>query len=110
MNDEKFFHIHMYVNKIQRHWALPNWKLTVDEVDKAVKNGESEIHTIQMCTLRGSLITEDGYRIIVHFKNSIGFEDTFEITMGDCERSFGKEIRPAHNLWHMLISGGFDLS
>ena len=110
MKKEKFFHIHMYLDLIQRNWAVPKWKLTVDEVEEAIKNGDSEIHTIQMCTLRGSLITEEGYRIIVHFENSKGFEDTFEITIGDCERSFGKSIKPGHNLWHMLISGGFDLS
>ena len=33
MVNDKLFHIHMYMDGIQRHWSVPKWKLTVDEVE-----------------------------------------------------------------------------
>ena len=104
----KSFHLHMDIDPLERHWAVPNWKLTYKEVEEAIENEESEIHAFTMSELYGALL-DKGYRIFVYFRNKNGFIDRFEITLGDCDRTT-REIKRAHNIWHLLISGGFDLT
>lgn len=104
----KSFHLHTDFELMERQWAVPMWKVTYDEVEKAIENEESEIHTVQLCTLTGDLF-EKGYRIFVYFRNSKGIIDRFEITLGECDR-IDREVKSSMCLWHMLISGAFDLS
>lgn len=62
-----------------------------------------EIHTtmVNLCTLS---LLDKGFRIFIHPQS--GFGDVFEITLGSCDRT-AREIRPAHNLPNMLMSGAF---
>jgi len=94
---------HLYLYRI----TLTDMLLTVDEVENAIEEGQSVINTVQVCTLSTVLLSK-GYRIFIHYKNG-DEQKHFEITLGECEHTT-REIRIAHNLEKMLLSGVFDLS
>lgn len=56
---------------------------------------------VEACKLS---LMDEGFRIFIHPEK--GFGDTFEITLGNCERS-AREIRKGHNLPGLLVSGEF---
>lgn len=60
-------------------------------------------HNVVFADLR--IITEYGYRLFIYPQTG----EPFEITLGDCE-NLDRELRPAHNLFRLLVSGAFDLN
>lgn len=98
MKDKEY---HLYLCRV---FALFDTRFcyTVDEVETAIKCGDSEIYTFQVVTCTTDLFS-NGYRIFVH----VTPEDSFEITLGNCERT-NREIRMGHCLWKMILSGEFD--
>ena len=73
---------------------------SLHDIEVLKKYGKT-IHTEQIVSCTTELFTE-GYHIFIHpFRG-----EEFEITLGDCERT-DREIRMAHNLFRMLISGAF---
>ena len=75
---------------------------TLYDIEHALNKGLPVIHTYQVESVKTYLF-DLGYRIFVHpFKGS-----DFELTLGNCSNT-DREIRPAHNLCKLLISGAFD--
>ena len=73
----------------------------VDQLNKGVEYIST--HNVVFADLR--IITEYGYRLFIY--PQVG--EPFEITLGDCE-NLDRELRPAHNLFRLLVSGAFDLN
>lgn len=92
---------HLYLCRVFALFDI-RFCFTVDEVETAIKHGESEIYTFHVVTCTTDLFS-NGYRIFVH----VTPEDSFEITLGNCERT-NREIRMGHCLWKMILSGEFD--
>ena len=93
------YHLHLIVPDN----GCMHWPLTYDEVANLIEE-RVDVHTFQVCTISTHLF-DLGYRIFVHYSE---IEPPFEITLGDCEK-IDREIRMAHNLEKMLISGAFDI-
>ena len=89
---------HLYLYKLNYEGMVHTYTDTMN----AIKNNQSLIGTTQLVTCTGELF-DKGYRIFIHPKP----HDMFEITLGACVRT-DREIRKAHCLWHMLISGAFE--
>lgn len=94
---DKEFHIwfNEYYDKELTMHTYPN-------VEEMIEQNKPIIHTTQVMCVTTKLF-ELGYRIFVHCADY----STFEITLGDCDRT-KREVRMAHTLYHMLISGSFE--
>lgn len=99
-NSWELFEIHP--EALQEFCYAGDWS----KVCEAIKQGRTNIITpITKCV--SSHFMEKGYEIIVQSKNkSIRFS---ELLMGNCEKSFGREIRCAQNWEKMLFSNCFDI-
>ena len=93
--NKKEIHFYKYYNSDCIH----SWR----DTERAINSGKEYINTTQMGLLSTNLI-EMGYHIFVHED----YDNFFEITLGDCERT-DKEIRLAHNIFKMWMSGTFSL-
>lgn len=94
---------HLYFNedeflKVMQHELV---RFTHDAICNAIEMREN-IYTNQIITCKLNLI-EYGYRIFIHPIAG----DMFEITLGECA-GISRELRPAHSLPNMLITGAFD--
>ena len=96
-NNEKQFHIwftHCTTGEINCN--------TPFDIELALNEGLTIIHTYQVCSVKTYLF-ELGYRIFVHPHKG----QVFELTLGACVNT-EREIRSAHNIANLLISGEFD--
>ena len=110
INDKREFHLYFDYRDVpvsgmprfDSHSCL-SVASTLESINGAngVKPHEIRTTMVNLCTLS---LLDKGFRIFIHPQS--GFGDVFEITLGSCDRT-DREIRPAHNLPNMLMSGEF---
>lgn len=97
---EKELHIWMGIN-YRKHIKLEDMFITLEETERALNENKECIHTTQphVCSTRWIV---KGYRVFVHMLNN----EVVEMKLGYINENM-KEIRVAHNLEKMLLSGLF---
>ena len=91
--------IHFYTYKPDGVFCYVTWNDTVE----AIMRGKSTIHTSQMGILHSRLF-ELGYHIFIHE----GYDDYYEIMLGNNNTRTNREIKIGYNLFKMWRAGEFN--
>lgn len=104
-SDHPEYHLYLYVPQevVAEDPDPPSLDYTIKDVMKRIYN-KTNVHTLQVCTLSTTLFKE-GYRIFIH----VSPDNQFEVTLGNCNRFYGRELRMGHSLMNLLLSESFDL-